>query len=308
MVENRADNELFHLITDTGIASQIDMPPGHACVMMGQYMAEFHNTLISAYNAAYSQALGVKSGSQDAADLLLYCQIICELTHEHHDWEEKCYFPAIGQFSGEPDIMGSNVEEHGAFEHSLGEFNAWVLETKKEDYDGQKLKMLLEALVPTLGQHFQSEPPTFYRLKHLDSDGLKAVFDRAAKIALDASDPWRYVLVMDWRSEAMKLTLTAGMHLSYSVARIQRVLSMAKSDSCFMKLRSLRRIWSTMSSDGATLVRGDLTLSTCLVDQGHWSLDLPGRNYAFRGSKLILNALSPKARRIVDLTMTTDPS
>jgi hypothetical protein len=51
----------------------------------GPYMAEFHNTLIRAYNAAYSQALGVKLGLQDTANLLLYCQIICQLTHDHHD-------------------------------------------------------------------------------------------------------------------------------------------------------------------------------------------------------------------------------
>jgi hypothetical protein len=69
-----ADHALFNIITDTGIASQSDMPPGHTCIMMGQYMAEFHNTLIRTYNAAYSQALGVKPGSQDAADPQLYCQ------------------------------------------------------------------------------------------------------------------------------------------------------------------------------------------------------------------------------------------
>jgi hypothetical protein len=150
---------------------------------------------IRAYNAAYSQALGVKPCSQDAADLLLYCQIICDLTHEHHYWEEKHCFPAIGEFAGQLVIMGSSVEEHRGFERNLREFPAYVLETKKEDYDVQKLRILLEALATTLGRYFESEPPIFYGLKHLDSDGLKAVFDRAAKIALDANDPWRYVVL-----------------------------------------------------------------------------------------------------------------
>jgi len=82
---SRADHALFSTITDTGIASQSDMLLGHTCIMMGQYMAEFRNTLIRAYNAAYCQALGVKPGLQDTADLLLYYQIICQLTHDHHD-------------------------------------------------------------------------------------------------------------------------------------------------------------------------------------------------------------------------------
>jgi hypothetical protein len=76
------------------------MLPGHTCVIMGQYMVEFHNTLIRAYNAAYSQALGMKPGSQDTADLPLYCQMTSQLTHDHHGWEEKHYFLAIGEFAG----------------------------------------------------------------------------------------------------------------------------------------------------------------------------------------------------------------
>jgi hypothetical protein len=103
----------------------------------------------------------VESGSQDAADLLLYCQIICELTREHHDWEDKHYFPAIGESSGQPDVMRSSLEDHRAFEHGLAGFNAYVQETEKEDYNGQKLRWLLEALAPTLGQHVKNEPPNF---------------------------------------------------------------------------------------------------------------------------------------------------
>lgn len=76
-VLSRADHALFNVITHTGIASQSDMPLGHTCIIMGLHMVESHNTLIRADIAAYSQALGMKPGSQDAADLQLYCQITC---------------------------------------------------------------------------------------------------------------------------------------------------------------------------------------------------------------------------------------
>jgi hypothetical protein len=76
-IPSRAGHALLNVITHTGIVSQSDMPLGHTCIMMGLHMVESHNTLIRADIAAYSQALGMKLGSQDAADLLLYCQMTC---------------------------------------------------------------------------------------------------------------------------------------------------------------------------------------------------------------------------------------
>jgi hypothetical protein len=55
-VSSRADHALFNVITHTGIASQSGIPLGHTCVIIGLHMVEFHNTLIRAYNAGYSQA------------------------------------------------------------------------------------------------------------------------------------------------------------------------------------------------------------------------------------------------------------
>jgi hypothetical protein len=45
--------------------------------------------------------------------------------------------------------------------------------------------------------------------------------------------------VLNWRLEAMKLTITIGTHLSYSGARMQGLPSTAKSDVYSRKLRSL---------------------------------------------------------------------
>ena len=55
----------------------------------------------------------------------------------------------------------------------------------------ERARRLLEGLAPTLGRHFGSELPSFCKLKHLDSVGLRAALDRAGKIALDGNDPRR---------------------------------------------------------------------------------------------------------------------
>lgn len=99
---------------------------------------------------------------------------------------------SLRNFAGQPDIMESSVK-HWAFEQSLADFSAYVLEAKKEGHDCQKLRTLLETLEPTRAQHFESPPAAFYELKHLDSDGLKAVLNRAAKIARDVTDPCKYI-------------------------------------------------------------------------------------------------------------------
>lgn len=76
--------------------------------------------------------------------------------------------------------MEESVEDHKAFDRSLDEFNAYVLQTEKEDYDGERVKRrtmmervrrLLEGLAPTFGRHFETEPPSFYKLKHLAQVG-----------------------------------------------------------------------------------------------------------------------------------------
>jgi hypothetical protein len=57
------------------------------------------------------------------------------------------------------------------FGGSLDEFNAYALQTEKEDYDRERARRLLEGLVPTFGRHFETEPTSFYKLKHLTQIG-----------------------------------------------------------------------------------------------------------------------------------------
>jgi hypothetical protein len=68
-------------------------------------------------------------------------------------------------------ILEESVEDHKAFGRSLDEFNAYVLQTEKEDHDGERVRRLLEGLAPTFGRHFETEPLSFYKLKHLTQVG-----------------------------------------------------------------------------------------------------------------------------------------
>jgi len=68
-------------------------------------------------------------------------------------------------------ILEESVEDHKACGRSLDKFNAYVLQAEKEDHNGERVRRLLEGLAPTFGRHFETEPLSFYKLKHLTQVG-----------------------------------------------------------------------------------------------------------------------------------------
>src|SRR5947207_14806835 len=95
----------FRLISSTGANTRTDVPSNHYCRRNAQIMALTHNTIFRGLNAIYSQATQVLPGTQDAADLLLYCEITCNFIHNHHFVEESVYFPEIEKATGIPELM-----------------------------------------------------------------------------------------------------------------------------------------------------------------------------------------------------------
>jgi hypothetical protein len=49
---------------------------------------------------------------------------------------------------------------------------------------------MIDEFAPSLEKHLHEEPLSFYRLRHLDSDGLSKVYLEQAKIARSKADPW----------------------------------------------------------------------------------------------------------------------
>lgn len=88
-------------------------------------MALAHNSFFRALNAIYLQANGI-SKPQDISDFLVYCQTWFEMLSHHHDTEEELFFPAIAKYTGEEDIMESNIAGHAAFHDGLGRFGKYT--------------------------------------------------------------------------------------------------------------------------------------------------------------------------------------
>ena len=181
-------NSPFALISSNGLEEYPEFQH-HRCVFMASVMIQFHNILIRALNSAYQHAEGIESGSQDAVDLFTYSRFICELIGAHHDWEEKNYFPALETFAGQPGILESNIEQHHAFEEGLREFHEYCKQSK-ENFSAVKFRALIDAFATSFGKHLHEEPLSFYRLRHLDSDGLVKIYFEQEKIAIAQADPW----------------------------------------------------------------------------------------------------------------------
>jgi hemerythrin-like domain-containing protein len=140
-------------------------------------MALAHNLLIRYLNSIYLQATGI-SKTKDVTDFLFYCQSWCSVIHEHHAGEEKPLFPRIEKLTGETDIMEESVEEHKAFSAGIDEFERCVRDTSAEEFDGQKLRSLIDAFAPALLKHLRAEVSTLVTIgERYGGDKLHAIFD-----------------------------------------------------------------------------------------------------------------------------------
>ena len=115
---------------------------------------------------------------------MLFAQICCEVLDTHHDWEENSYFPALETVAGKPGLFQGDVEQHHAFHAGLKKFEKYCQETTKEDFSSQKFRALIEAFAPALSKHLHEEPPTFLKLKDVDSDELTRVYLEQEKVVM----------------------------------------------------------------------------------------------------------------------------
>lgn len=119
-------------------------------------MALAHNLIIRFLNSIYLQSTGVTKQT-DIADFLFYCQAWCGLVHEHHNGEEQKFFPLIEASIGEKGIMDSMIEEHRAFDAGFDVFQKHVIETKPVDYNGEKIRSLINNFAGPLVAHLHAE-------------------------------------------------------------------------------------------------------------------------------------------------------
>lgn len=185
----------FTIFRETGRSK---LPPkfqNHTAALMCSIMGDFHNILFRSFNALYLQAPLISiNDPRKASNFLLYSSILCEVLHEHHDWEENSYYPAIEEFANRPGLFQRPIEQHQAFDKGLKRFHAYVESTLGEQFDAKVYQELILDFAPVLNEHMLAEPDVFLQLTDLDSDALQKVYKKQEEIALAKGDFTRYVL------------------------------------------------------------------------------------------------------------------
>jgi len=154
-------------------------------------MALAHNGILRGLNSIYLQAPHIPREDLDAIrDFLTYCQCWCESMHHHHDAEEKIFFPSIEAISGVQGIMERNIEQHRAFTPGFDLFQEYSRTCLPKDYDGRKMRSLIEAFAEPLTRHLYDEIETLRALDKYDSVRIRQAYQRFEK-SLMATDNYR---------------------------------------------------------------------------------------------------------------------
>ena len=153
-------------------------------------MALAHNGILRGLNSIYLQAPHLpddKDRDATIRDFLTYCQCWCESMHHHHKAEETVFFPSIEQVSNVPGIMENNIEQHRAFTPGFDRFQEHARTCVPSDYDGRKIRSLIEAFAEPLTQHLRDEIETLRALDKYDSERIRQAYRRFEK-SLMATD------------------------------------------------------------------------------------------------------------------------
>ena len=159
-------------------------------------MALAHNGILRGLNSIYLQAPHIPRKDVDAIqDFLTYCQCWCESMHHHHDAEEQQFFPSIELISGVQGLMERNVEQHRAFMPGFDQFQAYSRTCPPEDYDGQRIRSLIENFAEPLTRHLHEEIDTMRALDMYDSGRIRQAYQRFEKTLMatdNVRSTWKY--------------------------------------------------------------------------------------------------------------------
>ncbi|EXJ70489.1 uncharacterized protein A1O5_06558 [Cladophialophora psammophila CBS 110553] len=151
-------------------------------------MALAHNGILRGLNSIYLQATHIPREDLAAiCDFLTYCQCWGESMQHHHDAEEEVFFPSIEQISGVQGIMDRNIEQHRAFTPGFDLFQEYARTCPPQDYDGAKVRSLIEGFAESLSRHLREEIDTLRALDAYDSERVRQAYKRLEK-SLMATD------------------------------------------------------------------------------------------------------------------------
>lgn len=158
-------------------------------------MALAHNGMIRGLNSIFLQATHIPHEDlKIVRDFLTYCQCWCESMQHHHDAEEKDFFPSIEAISGVQGIMERNIEQHRAFTPGFELFYEYSRTCLPKDYDGSKIKSLIEDFAEPLTRHLHDEIDTLRALDTYDSGRVRQAYQHFEKLLM-ATDNVRHALI-----------------------------------------------------------------------------------------------------------------
>ena len=112
--------------------------------------------------------------------------------HHHQLVEESHYFPEIERVTGIKELMSENVSQHKAMENGMEAFRRYAETTRKEDFDGAKLRAVIDKFQVPYEKHQHEEIATILSLgKVIDSKVLKAIDMKMREEAERQSDVFK---------------------------------------------------------------------------------------------------------------------
>ncbi|KAE8161322.1 hypothetical protein BDV40DRAFT_313281 [Aspergillus tamarii] len=186
-------DEPFHLIATP--SKSLDGSLGH--IYGASQMAHAHNVIIRGLNAILQQAPYVPIATdehfkaQDVKDLLSYVQSWAKMVHHHHWVEETCMFPEIDKFTQRPGFMDDPMHQHELFHDGLENLLAYSSGTTPEEYrwkgaDG--MEKIFDSFSKDLTDHLYAEIDVFLSMGDYDSAGLKKIWEKAEKVAMQSGN------------------------------------------------------------------------------------------------------------------------
>ena len=86
---------------------------------------------------------------------------------------EEYFFPLIEEYTGEKNIMETNINQHAAFQAGVERFRVYVFQTTPETYNGKTLKEIVDSFGPVLTKHLKEEIDSLLALDEFGGEQLE---------------------------------------------------------------------------------------------------------------------------------------
>jgi hemerythrin-like domain-containing protein len=128
-----------------------------------------HNIIIRGINCVHRQAVRVatEATDQDKLDFANFAYQWSRALQQHHDLEETLLFPRMSEAAGDPALLDGPKEEHREFDAGLNKYEEYVKSVKegKQELDGEKLKGIVDEVMPIIHRHLVHEIDTLLGLE-----------------------------------------------------------------------------------------------------------------------------------------------